>query len=373
MARPTISVAPWGTKGVNLYTLANDNQMVVRILDYGGVIQSVSFPDAKGRPGEVTLGFSTLADYEAYNPAPHGARPIGAGIYFGALVGRYANRIAAGSFPLGGRRYQVPANNGPNALHGGPTGFDQKIWSAATSSDPGSVSLELTYLSPEAEMGFPGTLTTVATYTLDTDNGLGFSFAATTTAPTVVNLTNHTYWNLAGEGSGAVLGQLLQIEADSFTPVDAALIPTGEIRPVAGTPFDFRKPTPIGENIKGGPQFAAADNEQLARGQGYDHNWVLNQTNPPSLLLAARALDPSSGRELSVYTTQPGLQFYSGNSLTGNLVGSGGHAYGQYSGFALETQHFPDSPNQPTFPSSELGPDETFQQSSVYRLSNARG
>jgi aldose 1-epimerase len=170
-----------------------------------------------------------------------------------------------------------------------------------------------------------------------------------------------------------VLGQLLQIEADSFTPVDAALIPTGEIRPVAGTPFDFRRPTPIGENINGGPQFAAADNEQLARGQGYDHNWVLNQTNPPSLLLAARALDPSSGRELSVYTTQPGLQFYSGNSLTGNLVGSGGHAYGQYSGFALETQHFPDSPNQPTFPSSELGPDETFQQSSVYRLSNARG
>jgi aldose 1-epimerase len=373
MAPPTIEVAPFGESGVKVYTLANDSGLVVRILDYGGIIQSVSFPDAKGRPGDVSLGFSTFADYEAFNPAPHQGRPRGAGVYFGALVGRYANRIAAGRFSLGAKQYQVPVNNGLNSLHGGTTGFDQKIWSAATSSEPDRVSLELTYLSPDGEMGFPGRLTTTATYTLDRENRLGFGFAATTTALTVVNLTNHAYWNLAGEGSGSVLDQLLQIEADNFTPVDASLIPTGEIRPVAGTPFDFRVLTPIGQNLSGGPHFTASDNDQLRRGQGYDHNWVLNQTSPSSLIVAARAVDPSSGRELTVYTTQPGLQFYSGNSLAGNLVGSGGGTYGRYAGFALETQHLPDSPNQPGFVSTELAPGETYTQSSVYRLTNTGG
>jgi aldose 1-epimerase len=357
-------------EGVNLYTLTNHNGMVVKIFNYGGIIQSISFPDHWGCSAEITLGFQSLADYQPYNPAGNAGDATGAGVYFGALIGRYANRIALGEFTLGGTRYQVPVNNGVNALHGGTTGFDQGVWTPVTSSAPGAVSLQLTYVSVAGEMGFPGELMTVATYTLDNENRLTLTFLATTTADTVVNLTNHTYWNLAGEASGSVHGQMLYINADSFTPVDATLIPTGAIEPVAGTPFDFTGTTAIGENINGGPQFSAVDNLQLLTCKGYDHNWVLNQTSPSSLILAARVLDPSSGRELSIYTTQPGLQFYSGNYLTGTQVGTSGHSYRQNAGFALETQHFPNSPNQPDFPSTELSPGETFSQTSVYELSN---
>ena len=365
---PTVSAAPTEMTGVNLYTLANRNGMVVKIFNYGGTIKSISFPDRQGRSDEVTLGFATLAEYEAYSPSPHRGNTTGAGVYFGALIGRYANRIARGELTVGGLRYQVPVNNGENALHGGTGGFDRQVWAPAVSSGPGTVSLKLTYVSVDGEMGFPGTLTTIATYTLDNENRLTLTFHATTTADTVVNLTGHTYWNLAGEFSGAVTDQMLYINANSFTPVDSALIPTGVIEPVAGTPFDFTKPTAISQNIDGGSQFSERDNQQLRICKGYDLNWVLNQTSPPSLILAARAWDPASGRELSIYTTQPGLQFYAGNVSTATLVGSSGHR--QSDGFALETQHFPDSPNRPNFPSTVLRPGQIYRQTSVYQLSN---
>ena len=365
---PTISTAPTEMTGVNRYTLTNCNGMVVRIFNYGGIIQSISFPDRHGRSDEVTLGFPTLADYESYSPAAYDGNTTGAGVYFGALIGRYANRIALGEFTLSGAKYQVPVNNGVNALHGGTIGFDRKVWTPATSSGPGTVSLRLTYVSVAGEMGFPGTLTTTATYTLDNENRLTLTFHATTTAETVVNLANHTYWNLAGEFSGSVYGQMLHINANGFTPVDSTLVPTGVVEPVARTPFDFTKPTPIGQNIDGGSQFSAADNQQLLICKGYDLNWALNQTSPPSLILAARASDPSSGRELSIYTTQPGLQFYSGNLSAATLVGTSRHR--QSDGFALETQHFPNSPNQPTFPSTVLTPGQIYRETSVYQLSN---
>ncbi|MGA2529947.1 MAG: aldose epimerase family protein [Acidimicrobiales bacterium] len=373
MDRPTITAAPGGTEGVFLYTLSNTNAMIVKIFNYGGIVQSISFPDRRGESADVTLGFSSLSDYQAYNPAPHATKLSGAGVYFGAIVGRFANRIAGGEFALGGTSYRVPPNNGPNALHGGTTGFDQKIWAPVTSSGPDSVSLQLTYLSAKGEMGFPGTLNTVATYTLDDENRLTLSISATTSVDTVVNLTNHTYWNLAGEASGEVHDQLLYINAETFTPVDETLIPTGEIKAVAGTPFDFTTLTEIGRNLNGGTQFGAADNEQLQRCSGYDHNWVLNRTGSPSLLLAAQAVDPKSGRELTIHTTEPGLQFYAGGSLSSpSLVGKSGRLYGPNAGFALETQHFPDSPNRPGFPSTELKVGERYNQVSVYQLSIRR-
>jgi len=356
-------------EGVNLYTLANRNNMVVKIFNFGGIIQSISFPDRHGESADITLGFPTLADYEAYSPSAYAGHLTGFGVYFGALIGRYANRIADGEFTLDGTRYRVPVNNGAHALHGGTVGFDRRIWSPETSSDPGAVSLQLTYVSMAGEMGFPGMLTTIATYTLDNDNRLSLSFEATTTAHTVVDLTNHTYWNLAGESSGTVYDQVLHINADGFTPVDSKLIPTGEIEPVVGTPFDFSRPTAIGQNINGGPRFSAADNQQLLTCHGYDMNWVLNKPGSTPLNLAAQAWDHQSGRQLSIYTTQPGLQFYSGNFATATLVGTSGHIYRQGAGFALETQHFPNSPNQPEFPSTELSPGRTYTQTSVFQLS----
>ncbi len=371
MQAPTISVLPTGTDGVNLYTLANENQMVVKIFNYGGIVQSVSFPDHLGHSAELTLGFATLSEYLSKNPAPHEGLPTGAGVYFGALIGRFANRIGGGEFTLGDETFKVPANLGTTALHGGTTGFDHKLWTPVTSSDDESVSLQLSYVSEAGEMGFPGTLSTVATYSLDNENRLTLRLSATTTADTVVNLTNHMYWNLAGEASGTVYDQLLYLNADSYTPVDANLVPTGAIEPVRGTPFDFTRPTPIGEHIAGGPRFATLDNEQLLRCQGYDHNFVLNQTSPASLILAARVFDPSSRRELSVFTTQPGIQLYAGNFLNGTLVGTNGRAYRQSSGFALETQHFPDAPNRPEFPSTLLRPGENFLETSVYQLAHA--
>lgn len=357
---PTISSEPFGQfngNAVQRFTLVNGHGLKVRILNYGGIIQSVEAPDHNGNTTDVVLGFPTLDDYVAHNS------PLGSGPYFGALVGRYANRIAKGTFALNGATYQVPVNNNGNSLHGGTDGFDHKVWASTTQQDDKSAALKLQYVSPAGEMGFPGTLTTTVTYTLDNDNKLTLHYQATTDAPTVVNLTNHSYWNLAGESSGDVYAQKLTLNADDFTPTDPTQIPTGQIVPVKGTPMDFTQPTPIGAHIN-------TPDPQLMTGQGYDLNWVINRPsfNDNSLVQAAKVEDPASGRTLTVFTTQPGIQFYSGNFLTGTLVGTGGKTYRQSAGFALEAQHFPDSPNHPTFPSTVLDPGQTYDQTTVYQL-----
>jgi aldose 1-epimerase len=338
------------------YTLSNAKGMRVRILSYGGIIQSLEVPDRHGHAADVVLGFPTLADYVAEN-----SPEAGGGVYFGALVGRYANRIAKGTFTVDGTTYHVPINNNGNSLHGGTTGFDKAVWDATEVSGHGTAGLRLSLTSPDGDQGYPGTLHATVTYTLDNQNRLAVDYRATTDKPTVVNLTNHTYWNLAGESSGPVYDQKLQLNADRYTPTDSTQIPTGELAPVQGTPFDFRTPTAIGARI--------SDNDpQLLTGQGYDHNWVLNRPDSTSPTLAARASDPVSGRSLTVLTTQPGIQFYSGNFLTGTLVGTGGKTYRQSAGFALETQHFPDSPNHPEFPSTVLRPGQTYQTTTVFAL-----
>jgi aldose 1-epimerase len=358
---PTIEQEPFGSVGgvaVSRYTLRNGAGMTVKILTYGGIVQSVTVPDGPGGTIDVALGFPTLDDYVAHNS------PIaGGGVYFGALIGRYANRIALGRFTLDGVTYQVPVNNNGNALHGGTAGFDQKVWAASTQHGADTVSLRLEYVSPDGEMGFPGTLTTVATYTLDNANRLSLTFHATTDKPTVVNLTNHSYWNLAGESSGDVYEQSLWLNSELYTPVDATQIPTGTVNPTSGTPLDFAHPSAIGARV------ADAD-QQLLIGQGYDLNWVLRSGPNAHPVLAARARDPHSGRTLSISTTQPGIQFYSGNFLTGTLVGSGGTAYRQSYGFALETQHYPDSPNHPNFPSTVLRPGQVYQHTTVFELTD---
>jgi aldose 1-epimerase len=357
---PTISKAPFGQfdgTAVDRYTLADNNGMTVKILTYGGIIQSLTVPDRAGHVADVVLGFPDLAGYVANNsPA------AGGGVYFGALVGRYANRIAKGAFTLDGTTFHVPINNNGNSLHGGTSGFDQKVWTAKVVHGDGTVGLQLTHVSPNGDQGYPGTLTTVATYTLDNVNRLTLHFTATTDAPTVVNLTNHSYWNLAGEASGDIYDQRLRINADRYTPTDTTQIPTGRIAPVQGTPVDFTKPTAIGARIN-------SSDPQLLTGQGYDLNWVLNRpSNSTALAFAAKATDPASGRTLTIDTTQPGIQFYSGNFLTGTLVGTSGHTYRQSDGFALETQHFPDSPNEPGFPTTVLRPGQTYNQTTVYQL-----
>ncbi|MCW2575991.1 MAG: Aldose 1-epimerase [Modestobacter sp.] len=352
---------PNGTS-VERWTLTN-GEMTVRVLTYGGIVQTLEVPDADGNVQNVVLGFDDLAGYVQHNnPGPH----------FGALIGRYANRIAGGTFALDGRTYQLPLNDGPNTLHGGPQGFDRQVWKATPVGDGDVAAVQLELVSLDGDQGFPGTLTTTVTYTLEADSSLAIHYEATTDAPTVVNLTNHTYWNLAGEGSGNVYDQQLQIDAGGYTPVDKTLIPTGEIAPVAGTPFDFRKPTAIGERIR-------ENDQQLLFGQGYDHNWALDRTDngarggsdsQDALEQAAVLHDPRSGRTLTVSTTEPGLQFYSGNFLDGTLVGTGGHIYRQSDGLALETQHFPDSPNEPTFPSTVLRPGEVYDSTTVFTLSH---
>lgn len=300
---------------------------------------------------------SKLAEYvsnDAY-PQPSG----GSGTtYFGAIIGRYANRIANGKFTLDGRVYTLPQNNGTNTLHGGPNAFNTKVWSATPVLGPHAVSLRLAYTDPDGYNGFPGAVTVHVTYTLTQANALRIEYRATTTKPTVINLTNHTYFNLAGEGSGDVFGQWLKINANRYTPINANLIPTGSLDPVAGTPLDFRTFKPIGRDIHSA--FA-----QLVLAHGYDHNFVLGGAGT-GLKLAAVAVDPVSGRELSTYTDEPGVQFYSGNFLAGELVGTSGRTYRQSDGFTLETQHFPDSPNQPSFPSTRLDPGQTFSSTTVY-------
>jgi aldose 1-epimerase len=352
--QPNVEVSSFGTtpdgKDVELYTLTNESCMEARIITYGGIIQSLEVPDRDGRLKNVVLGFDNLNDYVTNNSP-----------YFGAIIGRYANRIANGEFTLDGVTYQLAINNPPNSLHGGPGGFHTKVWDAESFERRESVGVRLAYTSPDGEEGFPGTLRTEVVYTLTNANALHIQFHATTDEPTIVNLTNHSYFNLAGEGSGTIYDHILKLNADRYTPVDATLIPTGEIAPVAGTPFDFRKPMKIGARIRD-------NHEQILIGRGYDHNFVLNQGgNGP--VLAARVKDPGSGRVLTIRTTEPGIQFYSGNFLDGTLVGTSGRVYRQSDGFALETQHFPDSPNHPNFPSTVLRPGQEFDSMTVFKFS----
>jgi len=330
-----------------VFTLKNKQGAEVQITNYGARVISIKVPDREGRLGDVVLGFDSLASYQDPNP------------YFGGIVGRYANRIAKGKFSLGGVTYQLATNDRDNHLHGGKKGFDNVVWTAVPR---GTTQLELTYESPDGEEGYPGTLLTTATYTLTDDNGLEIELRATTDKPTVVNLANHSYFNLTGDCTKSILDHKLQINADRFTPTDAQSIPTGELASVTGTPFDFRISTPIGSRI-------AEKDQQLIYGFGYDHNWVLNQKNPGELFLAATIVDPGSGRQLEIITTEPGLQFYSGNLLDGTVTGKGGIRYNQYAGMCLETQHFPDSPNQPSFPSTELKPAQEHYHRVIYRFS----
>ncbi|MGD8894677.1 MAG: aldose epimerase family protein [Acidobacteriota bacterium] len=333
---------------LELFTLSREGAPTVRVTSYGSYIVSILAPDRDGKMADVVLGYRDLAGY------------LGDTNFLGAVVGRYANRIARGEFSLGGKRYTLARNNGPNHLHGGPKGFHTKVWAPRIVSGPEGDALELTNTSPDGEEGYPGTLTATVVYSLDADGGLKLAYSATTDAETVLNLTNHAYFNLAGEGSGDILGHELQIEADSFTAVDETLIPTGEIRPVAGTPLDFREPVAIGARID--DAFP-----QLQAGGGYDNNYVV-RGEPGELRLAARVFEPGSGRILEVLTTQPGVQLYSGNFLDGTVVGKSGRPYGKRSGFCLETQHFPDSPNHPEFPSAVLAPGERYSETTIYRF-----
>jgi aldose 1-epimerase len=332
---------------VTQVTLANSNGIEVDIISYGGIITRLVTPDVGGQPGDIVLGLDTLDDYVSSSP------------YFGALIGRYGNRIANGRFTLDGTTYQLDTNDGDNHLHGGLQGFDKKNWGMATFVTDHSAGAVMTLTSPDGDQGYPGTLRVKVTYELTNDNELDMHFTATTDKPTVVNLTQHSYFNLAGKGD--ILGEQLMINADEFTPVRKGLIPTGELRPVAGTPFDFRQPKPIGQDI-------GQDNEQLELGLGYDHNFVLRPHAPDELVLAARVTDPGSGRVLEVWTTEPGVQFYSGNFLDGTLKGNG-RVFEHRSGLCLEPQHFPDSPNNPEFPSTTLRPGEIYDTRIVYRFS----
>jgi aldose 1-epimerase len=328
---------------VRIYTLTNKSGVQATITNYGGRVVSLKVPDKKGAMGDVVLGFAALDGYLSENP------------YFGALIGRYGNRIGHAEFTLNGVLYKVPKNDGDNSLHGGTRGFDKVVWTARELPDGG---LELTYLSKDGEEGYPGNCKVIVVYHVTDANELKIDYAASTDKDTVVNLTNHSYFNL--KGSGDILGHLLTLTADHFTPVDSGLIPTGELKPVAGTPFDFRRATAIGARID-------QNDEQLKLGKGYDHNWVLNKKGA-ELSLAARVEEPSSGRVMEVWTTQPGIQFYTGNFLDGSIKGKGGWAYTRRSALCLETQHFPDSPNKPKFPSAVLKPGMDFKSTTVYKF-----
>jgi aldose 1-epimerase len=331
---------------VELYTLTNAGGASVTIATWGATVVSITVPDRAGRPGDVLLGFDTLAPYLQPHP------------FFGSVVGRYGNRIGNARFTLDGQTYTLAKNNGEHSLHGGRRGFDKHVWKARTVPSAGGQALELVHVSPDGDEGYPGTLTATVVYTWTNDNALRIDYTARTDKPTVVNLTNHAYFNLSAGAAPSILDHRLELAADRFTPVDEGLIPTGELRPVEGTPFDFRTPRRIGDGID-------ADDQQIRFGGGYDHNFVLNG-QMGTLRRAAHVTDPASGRTMEVLTTEPGVQFYTGNFLDGTITGKGGRIYARRSGFCLETQHFPDSPNKPDFPSVVLRPGETYRTTTVY-------
>ncbi|MEX2401628.1 MAG: aldose epimerase family protein [Rhodothermales bacterium] len=351
-AASTIRTAPFGDvdgQSVSLFTMTNAGGMEMSVTNYGGIITHLRVPDASGQVDDVVLGYDSIDGYLESSP------------YFGAIVGRYGNRIGGAEFTLDGETYTLAANNGPNHLHGGIQGFDKVVWSAEPFEAADRRGIALSYTSPDGEEGYPGTLEIHVSYTLTDENELLVDYHATTDAATPINLTQHSYFNLAGIGSGDILDHVLTLNADRFTPVDETLIPTGELRPVTGTPFDFTEPTPIGERIE-------ADNRQLEIAGGYDHNFVLNGS-PGELRLAGRVLEPASGRVMEVHTTEPGVQFYTGNFLDGSITGKG-VTYERRNGFCLETQHFPDSPNIESFPSTILRPREDYQTRTVFRFSS---
>lgn len=349
----TYQVEPYGTlpsgQKINQYILKNANGITVKFLNYGGIITEISTPDKQGVSKNIVLGFENLNRYVAFNE----------GVHFGSIIGRYANRIAKGTFAVDGKTYHLEINNPPNTLHGGSHGFDSKVWAVTPYKVKNGVGAELVYVSPDGENGFPGTLTTSVRYILDDHNALHVQYKANTDKPTIVNLTQHTYFNLAGEGSGSVENQVIQIAASHYTPVDATMIPTGQVLAVDNTVFDLRKPTAIHKYIR---------SPVLSEAGGYDHNFVIDRDGKNGLVFAARVEDPQTGRVLEVSTTQPGLQFYTGNGLNGQLVGSSHKAYRQTDGFALEAEHFPDSPNHPNFPSTLLLPGQNYVQETVYRF-----
>ncbi len=347
MNKQVFGTTPEG-KQVDIYTLKNRNGMEARITTYGGIVVSLTVPDKAGHLDDVVLGYDSLSPYFKNEP------------YFGALIGRYGNRIQKGRFTLNGTEYHLAVNNGVNSLHGGLKGFDQVLWEALEPESTPGKSLVLRYESKDGEEGYPGNLTVKVVYTLTDSNELRLDYSATTDKPTVVNLTHHSYFNLAGAGNGDILGHEMWIDADRFTPIDAGLIPTGELRSVKGTPMDFTTPTEIGARIN-------MPDEQLKLAGGYDHNWVLNRKGN-ELAVVARVTEKTSGRTMEVLTTEPGLQFYSGNFLDGSKIGKGGKVYRFRYGFCLETQHFPDSPNKPDFPSTVLNPGQTYSSTTVYRF-----
>jgi aldose 1-epimerase len=352
-AQPAIAKDSFGNTSngiaVELYTLTNTLGIEARIITYGGTVVSLNVPDRNDGLGDIVLGFDSVGDYEEYSR------------YFGALIGRYANRIAKGRFSLNGKEYTLAVNNGENHLHGGVKGFDKVVWTGRPFIDESGANLELSYLSRDGEEGYPGDLNLTVIYTMTDSNELRIEYSATTDQNTIVNLTNHSYFNLASAGSGDVLDHEMMINADRFTPTDSGAIPTGELRDVNGTPFDFTKTKTIGADID-------ADDEQIKFGHGYDHNFVLNKAGN-KLSHAATVFEPTSGRVMEVYTTEPGIQFYSGNYLDGSVKGKNGRIYERRSAFCLEAQHFPDSPNKPQFPSTVLKPGEPYSQLTVYKFS----
>ena len=350
LGKGIIKMEPFGTapdgQEVSLYTLKNSKGNVIKITNYGGIVVSLTVPDRDGNKCDIVLGYDNLDGYIKNSP------------YFGALIGRYGNRIGNAKFTLDGKTYTLAANDGKNSLHGGNVGFDKVVWDAKEIREHGAVGLELSYLSKDGEEGYPGNLNVTVKYLWTNKNELKIEYAATTDKTTVVNLTHHSYFNLACQGD--ILNHELMIRADKFTPVDEGLIPTGELREVKGTPMDFSKPTAIGARIN-------QDDQQLKYGKGYDHNWVLLGVNG-SMKLAATVYEPTSGRFMEVYTTEPGLQFYSGNFLDGTITGKDGMVYKHRTGFCLETQHFPDSPNKPNFPSTVLKPGEKYSSETIYKF-----
>lgn len=348
VAQTDFGVTPYGDT-VQLFTVTNAHGMELRAMTWGGIILSLKVPDRNGVLGDVVLGYDDLDGYLGETP------------YFGALIGRYGNRIGGSSFTLDGTAHRLEDNDGPNSLHGGFRGFDKQNWEATPLMTDDEAGVAFTRISPDGEGGYPGNLSVRVTYTLTDDNDLVVDYQATTDRATPVNLTQHSYFNLAGDGSGDILGHRLTLNASRYTPVDETLIPAGELAPVEGTPFDFRTPHTIGERI-------GADDQQIAFGGGYDHNWVLDRDGAVAgaLVLAARVEEPVSGRIMEVRTTEPGIQFYSGNFLDGSLTGKAGHVYEHRNGFCLETQHYPDSPNQPAFPSTILRPDGAYQSRTVF-------